>query len=51
MYNEKLATNLTPLQMGMDYKKRDTPFIIKSVVRECKNVDCTATKTVKVIGA
>ena len=51
MYNEKLATNLLPLQNGMDYKKRDIPFEIRTVKRECKNVDCTRTKIVKVIGA
>lgn len=51
MYNEKLATNLKPEQFGMDYKSRDILFKIKTVQRECKNVDCKQTKTVKVIGA
>ena len=51
MYNEKLATNLKPVQNGLDYKQRDTPFEIRTVKRECKSPDCTLTKTVKVIGA
>ncbi len=51
MYNEKLTTNLKPVQNGLDYKQRDTPFEIRTVKRECKSPDCTLTKTVKVIGA
>ena len=51
MYNDKLATNLKPVQMGIDYKQRDIPYQIRTVKRECKSPDCTLTKTVKVIGA
>lgn len=49
MYNEKLTTNLKPIQQGIDYKQRPTSYEITRVKRECKS--CNSVKTVGVVGA
>ena len=49
MYNTQLKSNLKAGQLGQDNKKRDLPFEITELKRECTAHDCTVVTTVGVL--